>query len=78
MSAVTYSTDVSGPRGSDIAEALLEAGRLHHVRVIIEDTRGNILRKTVYFTVTGEQADINDFADAMIDAIKATGHRTRG
>jgi hypothetical protein len=56
----------------------LAAGSLHHVHVTIDRTRGNILRKTVYFTVTGEQADINDFADAMIDAIKATGHRTRG
>jgi len=78
MSAVTYSTDVSGPRGSDLEDALLAAGRIHNVRVTIDRTRGNILRKTVYFTVTGEQADINDFADAMINAIKATGHRTRG
>jgi len=78
MSAVTYHTDVSGPRGADLEDALLAAGRLHNVQVTIDRTRGNILRKTVYFTVTGEQADINDFADAMINAIKATGHRTRG
>ena len=72
----SYSSYMSGPRWLGIRQALLDAANMVGVRVVIDDVSRGLIRSTVFFTVTGEPAAVDEFCDVMIEAAQRRGARS--
>ena len=66
----TYSSYISGPRWVDMEGLMLLAAKHHGIELTIDNVHKGLLRKSIVFTVSGDNQAIDKWCDSLIGWFK--------